>query len=275
MTPTAISKEKSPTLHGQLSLVPLSTGQFEQMLEKGILPAGSAVELSDGFMLGIDRGNGQDRPVPCSMSANLPRYHGLEVWPLTVQQFERMSEEGILSEDDPIELIDGYMVSIDRGGGPGMPPGPKHSIGTQRVTRNLTQKLHAPWFVLCQSPVRLGDTDVAGAGSNPEPDVAVVRGPDSLFVDHHPEAGDLGLLVETAHSSLAVDKGTKKELYARANIPRYWILNIGDRRLETFEDPDPSGGKYLSHKVLAEDQQVTLKLEGISPITFLVKDLLP
>jgi Uma2 family endonuclease len=276
MTLTKESRTERPRLRGQLEIVPLSVVQYERMIELGILGEDDPIELLNGYMVGLDRGLGQARPEPSVMPKDPPRLAGLlELWPLSVEQFERMIAAGILGEDDPIELLQGYMVALDRGGGPGMPPGPKHALTTDRVTKQLTKKLPEPWVVRGQNPIRLGQISIPGASSEPEPAVAVVRGPDTRFAEHLPGPEDIRLLVEVSDSSLSSDREFKGEWYAKAGIPLYWIVNLIDRQLEVYSDPDPGTGKYRSRVILGEDQQVVLQWEGLEPITFSVKDFLP
>jgi Uma2 family endonuclease len=259
-----------------VEIMPLSIDQYHRMIDAGILENGTPVELLEGYLIGKDRGLGQERPQPCRMLADPPRLAGLmEVWPLSIEQYERMNAMGIFDEDDPIELLDGYLVAIDRGRGPGMPPGPKHALGTDRVHRHLTRTLPEPWLIRGQNPIRLGPPTVAGAGSEPQPDVSVVRGPESLYEQRFPGPEDLRLVVEVADSSLPTDRSIKGERYAAANIPLYWIVNLVDRQLEVYSDPDPAVGRYRSQQMLSENEQVVLSWEGLAPVTFQVRDFLP
>jgi hypothetical protein len=276
MTLTKASRTERPRLRGKLEIVPLSVVQYERMIEVGILAEDDPIELLDGYMVGLDQGLGQARPQPCVMPGDPPRLRGLlELWPLSVEQFERMIAAGILEEDDPIELLQGYLVALDRGGGPGMPPGPKHALTTNRVNREFSRRLPDPWVVSVQNPIRLGQMSIPGASSEPQPDVAVVRGPDTRFAEHIPGPEDIQLIVEVSDSSLSSDRDFKGEWYATAGILLYWIVNLVDRQLEIYSDPDPGTGKYRSREILAEDQLVVLRWEGLEPVTFAVKDFLP
>jgi len=204
----------------------------------------------------------------------LPLRGRFQLVPLSIVQYERMIATGILGEDDPIELLEGYLVALDRGGGPGMPPSPAHCSATGRFNRRLTRALPDPWFVHCQNPIRLGQPEIAGGGSEPQPDVAVVQGPDTRFAEQYPGPEDIRLIIEVSGSSLLSDRDFKGKLYATAGIPLYWIVNLVDRKLEVYWDPDPSTGKYCSREDFGEDQQVVLCWEGLEPITFAVMDFL-
>ena len=111
------------------------------------------------------------------------------VWRLTVQQYHDMIREGILTDDDPVELLDGLLV-------PKMPRNPPHRIATRKTRQRLEACLPSGWYVDSQEPVTLPT-------SEPEPDVAVVRGSDAQYSDRHPGPADLGLLVEVADTTLA------------------------------------------------------------------------
>jgi Uma2 family endonuclease len=82
-------------------------------------------------------------------------------------------------------------------------------------------------------------------------DVAVAKGPEAYYDDHNPRPEELHLLVEVAASSLAEDRNYKSWLYATASIKLYWIVNLVDRQLEVYSDPDPVTGQYGSRQILA------------------------
>jgi Uma2 family endonuclease len=276
MTVTKVSWTEAPRLYGMLEIWPLSTEQYEQMMATGILAVDDPVEFLDGYLVTKDHNLEQTKPHSCDRRDERPRYEGRwELWPLSSDQYERMISEGILGEDDAIELLDGYLVAPDRGGGPGMPPNPEHSSATGRLNRRLTKALPDPWLVRCQDPIRLGPRGVPGAGMEPQPDVFVIQGPESRYAHRRPGPEDLRLIVEVSETSLSSDRDYKLGLYATAGIPLYWIVNLVDRQLEVYSDPDSTTGRYRSREILAEDQQVVVSWEGLPPITFAVKDFLP
>jgi Uma2 family endonuclease len=265
-----------PHVQGLGEIVPLTLDQYHRMISSGILPDGTPVELVGGYIVGKDRGMGHELPDSCVMPKDPPRLAGTaELWPLSLDQYHQMIAAGILAEDDPIELIDGYLVAKDSGRGPGMPPAPEHASSTSRVNRRLSRALAETWVVRCQDPIQLGPSDIAGAGSEPQPDVAVAQGPESRYDNHHPGPADLLLVVEVSDSTLSRDRQDKAQRYASASLPRYWIVNLVDRQLEVYTDPDPATGQYRSRQVLTENAQVVLSWPGLAPVTFAVKDFLP
>ncbi len=178
----------------------------------------------------------------------------------TVDEYHRMIEAGILSENDRVELLDGWILEMS-------PIGPPHATSVSLVAAALQDVLPVGWHLRTQAPITLENGE-------PEPDVTIVRGGIRDYVTHHPSATDVALLVEVADASIQYDRLQKRSQYAAAGIPEYWIVNLIDRRLEVFRDPAP-GGDYQVTKNIAADGVVELIIDGrpISPLA--VADLLP
>jgi Uma2 family endonuclease len=258
-----------------LEILPFSADQYEQLIAAGILKEHDPVELVQGYLVGLDQGAGPARPQPDSPHDG-PRLGGRLLWPLSIDQYQHMIAAGIVSDGDlSLELLEGFLVAKDRGLGPGKAQGIPHRRAVRRVTQRLNAALPGGVYIQVQSPVDLGPMTIGGRGSEPEPDVAVAQGPEARYDDHHPRPDELRLLVEAADSSLSVDRNYKAWLYASASIKLYWIVNLVDRQLEVYSDPDATTGQYRSRETLAEDQQVVLSWQGLPPITFAVKDFLP
>lgn len=150
----------------------------------------------------------------------------------TVEEYYRMGETGILAPDARVELIEGEIYDM-------MPVGPFHSgIGTR--LHRLFERLPNPdrWLVRSQYPVRLND------GSEPQPDLALVRPRDDFYTGSHPTPADVFLLVEVADSSLSFDREKKLPLYARAGIAEFWLVNLVARNLEVYRRPNALTGSY-------------------------------
>ncbi|MGA1262357.1 MAG: Uma2 family endonuclease [Prochlorothrix sp.] len=82
--------------------------------------------------------------------------------------------------------------------------------------------------------------------------------PDTRYLQRHPTPQDIYWLVEVADSTLNYDLTTKRQLYARAGIPEYWVVDMAGRRLQVFRDPQQ--GDFQSQK--------TLTSGVVSPLTF-------
>lgn len=167
----------------------------------------------------------------------------VEIRPLTVEEYRRLGEAGILSSDENVELIEGqiYKKTVK---------GASHSAATKRVEKLLERRLGERVLVRLQDPIRLNDY------SEPEPDIAVVM-PDPLYYeDRHPITSEIYLILEIADSSLARDTEFKVNTYARAGITDYWVLDLTKRQLYVFREPTLEG--YQSQTVLSEDEEVFL-----------------
>ena len=181
----------------------------------------------------------------------------------SVSQYHEMIASGILTPDDPLELLEGWLV-------PKMVKNPPHSTARQLATNALRQILPAGWHVRSQEPITLGD-------SEPEPDVAVVRGDLGRYEHSHPGPQDVPLLIEVADVSLHRDRSIKKRVYARAGIPAYWIVNLQDRRIEVYTSPSGlvEAPDYQQHNDFAAGMEVPLMIEGREAGRIPVAALLP
>ena len=134
------------------------------------------------------------------------------------------------------------------------------------------------WYVDSQEPITLDD-------SEPEPDIVVVRGDTRDYLDRHPGARDLSLVVEVADSTLERDRTLKQRLYGRAGIPVYWIVNLVEGQLEVYTQPVelPSGALYQQRQdySLSDAVEVAIALRARYAIgdrtvgSLRVRDLLP
>jgi Uma2 family endonuclease len=181
----------------------------------------------------------------------------------TVGEYHRLTELGILTEDDNLELLEGYLVLK-------MPRNPPHDGTLHRVFKRLARALPAGWDVRVQSAVTLAD-------SEPEPDLAVVRDDPAGYTTRHPAAADVGLVVEVSDSTLLGDRTDKGRIYARAGIPCYWIVNLPDRQVEVYSSPSgvtasPGYGQRQDYRA---GDAVPLTLDGVALAAVPVQDLLP
>lgn len=133
-------------------------------------------------------------------------------------RYEEAVARGIFTSEDPIELIDGEIITHLS------PQKSPHATANSLVDGAL-RIAFGPGFVFrTQLPLRLG------LQSLPEPDVAVVRGSPRDYLEGHPRTAEL--VVEVSDSSLVIDRGRKLRLYAREGIPEYWIVNLAEDCVE-------------------------------------------
>jgi Uma2 family endonuclease len=182
----------------------------------------------------------------------------------TVGQYHRMIEAGVLTENDRVELIEGQIV-------PKMTHNPPHDTSVDLTQSEITAVLPEGWRVRVQSAIT-----IPGADSEPEPDVAVVRGPARRYRRSHPQSKDIALLIEVADATLRSDRTTKQQLYAGARIPVYWIVNLIDSCVEVYTLP--RGGRspaYRQRQDYAANDAVPLVIEDREIARIPVRELLP
>ncbi len=179
---------------------------------------------------------------------------------ITVDEYERMIEDGTIGEDDPIELIEGRLVAK-------MTKKPDHMSSSGRARRAIESVLPSGWHARVEGPVRIPSRD-----SEPEPDLAVVRGEIDDYEDRHPDPSDVALVVEIAKSSLAEDRKLA-ETYGGGGIPTYWIVNLVHRQLEVYARP--ANGTYSSLTILKKNELVDLIIDGQTVAQIAVANLLP
>jgi hypothetical protein len=183
--------------------------------------------------------------------------------PFTVDEYHRMIQAGILTEDDPVELLEGWIALK-------MPRNPPHDITLQLGEEALRPRLPAGWCVRVQCAITTAD-------SEPEPDIVVASGPIRRYVNHHPTPQEIALLIEASDTTLTRDRQDKGRLYARAGIVCYWIINLVDRQVEVYTDPTGPGPSpsYRQRQIYGVGDSVPLVIGGQQVARIPVTDLLP
>jgi Uma2 family endonuclease len=181
----------------------------------------------------------------------------------SVPEYHKLIEIGLLTEDDNLELIEGYLVNK-------MARNPPHDGTIQIQSRSLEMASPTGWCVRVQCAVTLPD-------SEPEPDLAVVRGNIRSYLTRHPDVSDIGTLIEVSDSTLLGDRADKGRIYARANVPIYWIANLVDHQIEVYELPSgpTAAPAYAKTTIYHVSDAIPLILDGATVATFVVQDLLP
>jgi len=142
---------------------------------------------------------------------------------LSIEQYHAIIQAGILTSDDSVELLEGWLVFK-------RPKNPPHRVTTRLVRTALENILPRGWYVDSQEPIALSN-------SEPEPDIVVVRGDTRQYLDRHPGAEDIALIIEVSDTTLQRDRTVKKRIYARAGISIYWIVNLVEEQVEVYSQP--------------------------------------
>jgi len=182
---------------------------------------------------------------------------------ITVAQYHRMIDAGVWTDDDAIELLEGWLV-------PKMPKKSPHRVATWLLRDALAKLLPAGWFVESQEPLTTPDSEL-------EPDIYVAKGKCRDYCDRHPGPKDVPLVVEVADATVARDRGIKKRLYARARIAVYWIVNLKARQIEVYTDPTGPGKApdYRSSAIVDADESIAVMLGSTRVGKIQVSDILP
>ena len=187
-------------------------------------------------------------PSPPVNDAALPPGVPLErVHRFSVDQYHRMAEAGVFHPEERVELIEGIIVEMT-------PIGLAHRFAVDQLNRLLVPMVDEGWYVAPQNPV-------AFPRSEPQPDIAVVRGKPTDYRDRHPGSNDVGLLIEVADSSLDFDRRGKGFLYSRYNVPEYWIVNVVEDCVERYRRTSGQAA-FGRCDVFKLHQSVPVELDG-------------
>ena len=176
----------------------------------------------------------------------------------TVDEYYRMAEVGILHPDERVELIDGEIILM-------VPIGPLHAETVEHWSNVLKERVGGPYTVRSQNPVKLGEN------LEPVPDLAIVLRRASGFFGSHPGPDETLMVIEVSDTTLAYDRGTKVNLYAQANIPETWVMNLVEDCIESFTGPGPNG--YANHTIYRRGDKISPST--LPDVEFAVDDLLP
>ena len=177
---------------------------------------------------------------------------------LTAAEYIQLFEQGVLTESDRVELIEGEVVEK-------MTVGNRHVGRVSRLIHLFVGRFGDRVMVNAQSPILL--TDV----SMPEPDLVVLRARDDFYEGSYAGPHDILHLMEVADTSLAFDRLRKARLYAAAGVTEYWLVNLRENVLEVYRQPTPQG--YASVTVLRQGDRVAVA--AFPELDLAVEDLVP
>ncbi len=165
----------------------------------------------------------------------------------TVEEYHKMAEAGLFSEDDRVELIDGEIVEMT-------PIGWRHANCVNDLTMFLTSFARGRYVVSVQNPLTISDH------GEPQPDLVLLkRRPRGRL----PDPDDVALLIEVSDTTLAYDRDVKLPRYARAGIPEVWIVDLEGRRIEAHSAPSADG--YGTSREFGPGERVSsASVEGLS-----------
>ena len=166
------------------------------------------------------------------------------LWPLSVEAYHALGDAGLIPERT--ELLYGFVFNK-------MPKSPLHSFLAERLRRIVEAMVGPGYLVRTEQPITIGH-------SEPEPDIAVIKGENEDFRIAHPQTAEL--VIEIAVTSGVYDRD-KAAIYASAGIKEFWLVLAPQQQIELYSEPE--GGMYRSCIVFeAREEAVSSVLTGLA-----------
>jgi Uma2 family endonuclease len=146
---------------------------------------------------------------------------------LTVKEYRRLGDTGILHAINTVELVQGSIVDKSS-------DGYRHTYSMKKLLGLFTKHCSQACIVSVQEPLLLNPiTEVS-------PDIKLLRQREDFYSLKSPKGKDVLLLVEICEKDIDTDKKVKLPMYASLGIQEVWIVNLLDSRLEVFRVPQGS-----------------------------------
>ncbi|MCY7347827.1 MAG: Uma2 family endonuclease [Pyrinomonadaceae bacterium] len=175
----------------------------------------------------------------------------------TVDEYYKMIELGMLKDYEKAEIIEGELIQK-------MPIGDKHAAVVEKLNELLRDRLGKSVSLRNQQPVRFSDYN------EPEPDLAVLERREDFYSGSKPIPKDVLLLIEVSDATLKYDRDTKLTLYAEAEIPEVWIVNLPNDIIEIHTKPN--SGIYQLTKIFKHGE--TVESEMLPDLNLKVDEIL-
>lgn len=180
----------------------------------------------------------------------------------TQEKYYQMADMGFF-QGKRVELIEGEIIEMS-------PMNKPHATAIRKLLSILNKVFPSGYLVDSQLPMSFSKI------SEPEPDIAVIKGEIADFADSHPKTAEL--IIEVSDATLYYDRNRKASLYAKNKIQDYWILNLKNKRLEVYRRPIKDkttyyGFGYAESFIFTENDEVAPLVQPDAKIK--VADLLP
>ncbi|MEM1407479.1 MAG: Uma2 family endonuclease [Bacteroidota bacterium] len=161
----------------------------------------------------------------------------------TVDDYYSFAEAGIISYDDRLELIHGEIIEMG-------PHNPRHSVCINRLTMLFASRLVGKAIVSVQLSLTLNNYN------EPEPDLVLYKNRDDFYEGERSKPENALLVIEVSNTTLKYDRYVKRELYAQASIPEYWIVDVKNQKLERYTLP--KNGEFSKKEIFNKKDTVKL-----------------
>jgi len=133
---------------------------------------------------------------------------------LTISEYHKLAEVGVLRPKERVELLDGLLVQM-------APIGPRHQSIVDRLTEEFSAQNKGRYKVSPGRPIPIPDFNEA------QPDMVLFKR--SVPTERHPSPNEIYLVVEVSETTLKQDEGKKLLAYQGAGIPEYWIVDVAGK----------------------------------------------
>jgi Uma2 family endonuclease len=176
---------------------------------------------------------------------------------LTVAEYYRLPDAGVLGPEDRVELIEGEVVDM-------APISPRHAAFVRALTSLISAAARRQVVLSVHDPLHLDDH------SEPQPDVMVLRPSADFYASAHPTPADVWLLIEVSDTTARYDREIKVPLYARAGVQEVWVVDLEARVLRCHRGP--RDGEYTHIQSLSSPGK--LPIPGLDGLTVDLSGLL-
>lgn len=162
---------------------------------------------------------------------------------LTVDDYYRMAEVGVLAPDARVELIEGEIIDM-------APIGSPHAAIVSFLMHRLATAVGDAATLWVQSPARLSSI------SEPQPDLLLLQPRKDHYRNSHPTAAHTLLLIEVSDTTLRYDQRVKVPLYARYGVPEVWVMDVSGEKVHMYRSP--VSGQYRDVRTFSSPGAVTV-----------------
>jgi len=151
---------------------------------------------------------------------------GANIWPLSVAAYHALGEAGLIPKST--ELLYGIVYKK-------MSKSPLHSALVRQILELLGNVPLPGCFLSSEQPITCGD-------SEPEPDIAVIRGAKEDFWNDHPHTAEL--IIEVCVTSYDYDL-SKLPAYSGSGVKEVWLVLGMEKQIEVYRQPQ--NGQFAEH----------------------------
>jgi Uma2 family endonuclease len=138
---------------------------------------------------------------------------------LTISEYHKLAEVGVLRPKERVELLDGLLVQM-------APIGPRHQSIVDQLNEEFSAQNKARYKVSPGRPIPIPDFN------EPQPDMVLFK--KGVPTERHPSPNEIYLVVEVSETTLKQDEGRKLLAYQGAGIPAYWIIDVAAKIVRVY-----------------------------------------